>query len=196
MSAAPNGPTPQRQVTMNDVLAARAALEKRYRSGASWFFIIAGFSIVNSVFVLANIKRTFVIGLGITQVVDAIMAKVAEGLQGSGPAVAKGIGLAVNVGIAGGFALLGVLAFKRMRWAVIVGMIPYAFDALLFLLVKDWLSIGFHALALFGLWSGLKAAKRLDELDQALCEYQQAAALTPAPPCPDAPGTGDIQNGR
>jgi hypothetical protein len=34
-----------------------------------------------------------------------------------------------------------------------------------FLAVQEWLSLGFHALALFGLFSGLQAKRKLDELE-------------------------------
>ena len=37
----------------------------------------------------------------------------------------------------------------------------HTLDALIFFLVNDFLSIGFHVFALFGIFSGLKASKQL-----------------------------------
>ncbi|MBI4332353.1 MAG: hypothetical protein HY673_13855 [Chloroflexi bacterium] len=45
-------------------------LENRFKGGASWFYWIAGLSMLNTLFVIIGAGWTFFIGLGITQVVD------------------------------------------------------------------------------------------------------------------------------
>ena len=55
-----------------------AQYEKRFRSGASWFYWIAGLSIVNSLVVHLQGQWAFVIGLGITQIIDAVAIAAIE----------------------------------------------------------------------------------------------------------------------
>jgi hypothetical protein len=84
-----------------------------------------------------------------------------------------------DVFVAGVFAVFGFFAGKRHRWAFIVGMILYAIDGLLFLLIGDFLSIAFHGFALFCIFSGLKAEGRLRRMEQT--PMQPAAAGVPPP---------------
>ncbi len=46
--------------------------EAAVKSGANWFVWIAILSIINSVIVTMNGNLNFIIGLGITQIVDAL----------------------------------------------------------------------------------------------------------------------------
>ena len=61
--------------------------------------------------------------------------------------------------------LFGWLARKRMGWAFILGMLLYFVDGLIFLLVQDWLSIGFHAFALFCIFGGYASLKKLAQME-------------------------------
>jgi hypothetical protein len=128
-------------------------LEGRLTSGANWFFWIAVLSVINSVLLYTGRGWSFIFGLGITQIVDTIAAE-SEAV----PAVAA---VAVNAVIAGVFVLFGVMARKGRTWAFVVGMLIYALDGLLFVLVQDWLSAGFHAFALFCVFKGLQALNEL-----------------------------------
>src|ERR1044071_6443875 len=49
------------------VRAADAVLEKQLKGGGSWFYWIAGLSLVNSVLALSGSETRFILGLGITQ---------------------------------------------------------------------------------------------------------------------------------
>ncbi len=135
---------------------AEAILEARAKSGARWFLWIAGLSLVNSIASSAGAKFHFILGLGITQVFDAIAKRTA----GAGNFTA----LFLDVGMAGVFVFFGWLASKGREWAFILGMILYALDGLLFLLVKDMVGIGFHLFALFFIYRGLKATEALAKL--------------------------------
>jgi hypothetical protein len=77
--------------------------------------------------------------------------------QQSGGALAGAVGLAVI----GFFAVLGHRAIDGARWAFVVGMVLYALDGVIFLLVQDWLGVGFHAFALTMILRGYLAARRL-----------------------------------
>jgi len=134
----------------------RAAVAKmvsagRVSAGAKWFYWIAGLSLINSLVVILGGNFHFVVGLGITSVVDAL-AKQA-GSMGSV------LDIVINGFVAGVFVLFGYFAVKGQKWAFLVGMALYVLDGLLLLTVKDYLSVGFHAYALFAIYRGLQAVE-------------------------------------
>ena len=143
-------------------------LENRFKNGAGWFFWIAGLSLVNSIVLLVGGTWNFLIGLGITQVIDGIASEIAAGAGSDGEIVIKLIAFAADLLIAGIFVTFGVLARKGYKWSFVVGMILYTLDGAIFLLVPDFLSIGFHLFALFGLYGGLQAYNKLMEMDQSI----------------------------
>src|SRR6266498_4474820 len=136
------------------------------KGGASWFYWIAGLSLINSLILLAGSDWNFLIGLGLTQVFDAIAKILSAEMNSTAGLIIKAIAFLLDLGVAGLFVLFGWLAKKRYAWAFIVGMILYALDGLIFVLVGSWLSVGFHAFALFGLYGGLKAIYMLRRLPQ------------------------------
>lgn len=137
--------------------------EGQLKSAAGWFYWVAGLSLVNSIALLVGGNLNFLVGLGITQLVDGIAAELAVDF-GSMIQLAAFV---INVGIAGLFVLFGILGGKRHTWAFVVGMGLYALDGLLFLLVSDILSIGFHIFVLFWLFGGPRAIKKLNEIEKA-----------------------------
>lgn len=149
-------PDESRQVE-TDAAKPTSVLEKQLARGANWFYWIAGLSVVNSIAALAGVGGVFVIGLGITQVIDAIVLEFGQdaGMKG------KVIAFAFDLMIAAVVVLFGYLAKRRLRWAFLVGMILYALDGLLFVLVMDVFGLAFHAFALIGIYGGLKACGRL-----------------------------------
>jgi hypothetical protein len=68
------------------------------------------------------------------------------------------------------FAALGLFSRKLMAWAFVTGIILYILDALLFIWVKDWLSFGFHIIALYFLVLGVAACFRLHKKTQPTLE--------------------------
>jgi hypothetical protein len=145
MTPAPAAQTP---TPRTDALAVA-----QMRSGGSWFYWVAGLSLINSFAALSGTNRRFIIGLGITQVIDGFGSK----LEGGGKLVV----LLLDLLVAGFFVLLGVFAVKGHRWAFIVGMVLFALDGLIFLLVRDWLGVGFHVFILYCLFRGLTACQQL-----------------------------------
>ncbi len=135
-----------------------AELTQQLNSAASWFFVIAGLSVINSLIATFGSTIRFIFGLGITGVVDAMVAAMEFGAAG------KVIGLVVSVFLAGLFAIFGFLARKRLHWAFLLGMGIYLLDGLLLLLVQSYLSAAFHAWVLFRLYQGLAASRKLSTL--------------------------------
>jgi hypothetical protein len=102
--------------------------ESQLKGAANWFFWLAGLSLVNSAILLLGGGFNFVIGLGITQVIDGIAVALAKNYGSTIQVLA----FAVNAGIAGLFVLFGVLGRKKQLWPFIVGMVLYALDGLIF----------------------------------------------------------------
>lgn len=129
---------------------------RMFENGARWFYWIAGLSVISHF----QGGVSFVVGLGVTQVVDGITrVMVEDGV--AAPGVIQVIALAISVFFAGIFALIGWLATQRQGWAFLAGMVLYALDGALFLLVSDWLSLGFHVFALVGIGKGYAALRTL-----------------------------------
>ena len=139
-------------------------LEKQFKAGANWFYLVAGLSIVNSLIFLSGSELSFLIGLGATQLVDGFMFGMAEELGRWD--VLKYVAFGINVVIAGVYIAIGVFAIKGYKEAFIAGMIFYALDGLIFLLVKDFLSIGFHIFVLFCILGGLNALNKLEKMQR------------------------------
>lgn len=147
-------------VPLINKLDEKLRLEKRHKEGSKWFYFIGGLSLVNSIAFLAGGSFNFLVGLGITQVIDGISYAVINEVNANAGLIIQIIAFMMDLIIAGIFVLLGVLARKH-RWSFVVGIIFYTLDALLFLMVPDYLSIVFHLIALAGLFSGLRASGQL-----------------------------------
>ena len=134
-----------------------AELERRVKSSGSWFYWIAGLSLINSIAAMSG-SGFFIVGLSVTLLLDSFLQGV-----GGNP---RAIGLVLNIIVAGVFVLFGVFACKRHVWAFIVGMLLYAGDTLLTMLLGLWLSFAFHAWVLFSLFVGVKAAMQMNKLQR------------------------------
>jgi GYF domain 2 len=123
------------------------------RSGASWFYWIAGLSLVNSISSFAGLGFRFLFGLGITRLLDEAGASMGT----SGQMIA----LVLNLMAAALFVLFGFFGHKGHLWAFLVGMILFALDGLIFVFAQMWLGVAFHAFALFCLFRGFAACREL-----------------------------------
>jgi hypothetical protein len=160
----------------------RRQLEARSNSGARWFYVIAAFSLVTSVIALTGSHWVFLVSLAVTQIVDAMARGAATKVGGAAIAVA----LVFDFIAAGIFALVGYFASKRHTWAFVLGMVLYALDALLFLLLMLFaadtgllIAVAFHAYALFQIFRGYQACARVAGLDR-------ATFVAPPPPAPQS----------
>lgn len=135
---------------------ADAALYNTIRSGGSWFFWIAGLSLINSIATHSGSQFSFVVGLGFTMIVDTV-------LNAAGT-IGQLVAVAIDAAVLGTFVLFGVFARRGHIWAFVCGFILYTLDALIFVLLPDEIDIlpvAFHGFVLFCLWNGLMAARRV-----------------------------------
>ena len=134
-----------------------------FQNGAKWFYGIAVLSLVNTAMSLTQANIRFPVGLGITQVIDAF-ALIASKEAPAVSMILKILSVILNSIFAGIFALFGWLALKKKFWAFIVGMIIFSLDSVLSLLFKDWISLGFHVLALICICKGFIALKNINKV--------------------------------
>ena len=56
---------------------------------------------------------------------------------------------------------VGHRAANGRKWAFVLGMIVYGIDGAIFLVIQDWVGVGFHAFALFMIFRGYQATRQL-----------------------------------
>jgi hypothetical protein len=142
------------------------SLRPQIDSGASWFYWIAGLSLVNAISAAFGSNWGFVIGLGFSQILS--------GLSGAGDSAGDGgAGLSVslrvifwglNLAFIAGIAYIGWQARRPSTVLFVIGFAIFALDTLLFVFAQDWVGIGFHALALYFIWKGFSAARQYNAL--------------------------------
>jgi len=138
-SAAPQQPPPAApKPTAGDVAAASPLV----RASARWFWWIAGLSLVNVVLFQTGSKTSFVMGLGITAISDALFASN------------KPVGFVIDAIALGFLLLMGLQASRGKLWAFYLGVAVYALDALIYVGAQDWMPVAFHALAIFFIVKG------------------------------------------
>ena len=152
-------------------------LASRYKSGANWFYWIAGLTIITSIISFGGGDWRFLISLGTTQVIDQLADAFSAEL-GTAPKV---IALFLDLILTAVFVVFGVLANKKFLWAYILGMAVFVFDGLVSLLVQDWIGVIAHVVVVIFMVPGFMAGRKLVEIEQAMAQSQaqaQAQATT------------------
>ena len=150
----PAGATPITQNRQAGPAQQAAIAEAQLRSGASWFYWIAGLSLINSVAAFAGQPWHLAVGLGITSFIDE---NVTVTLGSSGKIVA----FILDLLAAGMFILFGVFAYKGHLWAFVVGMVLFALDGLTFFSQLGLIGAAVHVIVLFFLFRGFNACRTL-----------------------------------
>jgi hypothetical protein len=145
-----NPSAPVSVATLNK--AAVAAADPQIISASRWFWWIAGLSLVNTVLIHSGSDTSFLVGLGFTLMADAMFQGI--------PAVA----FVIDALAIGSFVAFGWFAGKGHVWAFITGIVLYSIDALIYLPLQAWMSVGFHVFALFFIVRGMQQLRtRLKE---------------------------------
>lgn len=125
------------------------ALYNQIKSGAHWFYWIAGLSLVNLIIGIAGSDVHFIVGSSFVEFCTGLIksdSSPGEILGGAGAAF-----------ILGFYVYLGRTASTPYKWAFMIGMIIYALDGLLYLIFSDVLPALFHAYVLYRLFTGMKS---------------------------------------
>ena len=121
-------------------------VQQRINTGANWFYWIAGVTLLNSVAWHWGSPFRFVMGLGVTQVLDGLTSE----------SHLSSLALGIDALVVLTCAIVGRHA-RNSRPIYIAGMIAYGLDTLIFVVFRDVAGLGFHAFALWNLWRGVKA---------------------------------------
>lgn len=138
------------------------ALIQTANSGAGWFYWIGALSLINSIMEYTGASLSFPVGLGSTQLVDAIALHI-KSTEASIAATA------IDAVIAGIFCAFGHFS-KKITWLFIVGMVLYLADMVILAMVTtmigklDIVGVGFHLFALYGIFRGFNASRQLAQL--------------------------------
>lgn len=144
----------------------------RARNGARWFYWIGGLSVLNSIVAFLGTDFMMVFGLSSTLVGTYV------GIRIGGIASILGMAVTVCVGLA--FVGLGWMSERGASWAFLTGMVLYGADAVLSLVLQDYLGSAAHVFALLFVGSGFAALLRIKK---ATAGAQQPAG----PQVPDLP---------
>ena len=166
----------ERPANQSDAAAAyqNEELEGQLRSGANWFYWIAGLSAINSFIYMGGSDVSFLAGLGFTQLAEAL---VDAGIESGLPSGLRIVAVVLNFIVVAMFGLFGYYANKRFSTAFITGIVLYLLDGLLLLLLGVLFSAGFHAFALFFIVRGFLACRTLNSQPKGVSGFQ-----TPPPP--------------
>ena len=149
-------------------------VEARMKGGANWFYWISGLSVINSIVYMSGSEWSFLAGLGITQIAEALVDVAIE--QGA-PSAMKVIALGFSLAAVVVFGLFGYYSGKRYSTVFLIGIVLYALDGLLLLVLGVFPSAGFHAFALFFMIRGFLASRELNA-------YEKGRAFQQLPPPP------------
>lgn len=119
-----------------------AGVSPAVQSAGRWFFWIVGLSVINTVMSMSGSQTSFVMGLAMTAVSDALFSDT------------KIVAFAIDAVVLAFFAFVGVQAVRGKLWAFYLGIVVYAIDALIYLAFGDWMPVAFHGLALFFIAKG------------------------------------------
>ena len=155
----------------------QAVAARQTQIGGDWFFWIAGISALSTILALAGQHFYFALGLGTTQFIDGLAA---NGTGPNSPAFGKGAAIAASLAAAAFYALYGVFARKGALWAFIVGAVFYILDGLLLVVFKEWISVAFHAYALFRIFQGFQAAQQLAVLRKQSAGFAATGYVPPS----------------
>lgn len=151
------------------------ALAAHARRGANWFYWIAGLSMVNSIAFLAGANFHFLAGLGVSEIVDAIGDEI---IKQGGPNIIKVVAIGFDLIVFGGFALAGYFSNKLISPVFLIGIIVYAIDGVIVLILGDLFMAAFHAFALYQLIRGFMACRELKQYQK----MPTPVLSTPPPP--------------
>jgi len=139
-------------------------MQSKLQSSANWFYWIAILAAIHGCAMAFQIGDVSFIGLGVTRVIDPGVRAFLTGLGAQSLLSLSVLSLTGTLLFSGLFILCGYLGVRRNLWAYLFGILLYLADALVCILVKDFIPLIFHAGALFALLPGPGLIVRLKGL--------------------------------
>ncbi|OPZ90357.1 MAG: hypothetical protein BWY75_00768 [bacterium ADurb.Bin425] len=131
--------------------------EAAFKSSASWFFWMAGCTVVNLFMVFT--KSNFGLALGMS---DSLMMAFVNLLKPpsteTGALIAFGGVIASNVLYIALMAVFGIFAGKGKVWAYSLGLSLALVDGIFCLLGNEWIGTAVHGMAVWFIFQGLRLA--------------------------------------
>ena len=160
-SANPENISIQAQAALKD-----AQIKEAYKAAASNFYSIAIFSLINSVISFFQLDIYFPIGLGVTQVIDALAFYIGD----ESPEIKTIVfivAMVLDLGFFGIVALFGFFISRKTRWLIPLGGALYLLDGLVLLFFTDWIGAAFHAYFLYRIFVTWQAVRAIDNVEPA-----------------------------
>lgn len=139
---------PQPPATAPTHTAESLAATPEIRSAARWFWWIAGLSLVNTVLAMSGTQTQMVVGLGLTLASDVAFGATSP------------IGFVIDAAALGFFLLMGQQAQRGRLWAFYLGVVVYSLDALIYVLLQDWMPVALHVLVIYFIVRGVLALRK------------------------------------
>lgn len=169
--------------------------EAAFKSSASWFFWMAGCTVVNLFMVFT--KSNFGLALGMS---DSLMMAIVNLLKppstDAGALIAFGSVIASNVLYIVLMAVFGIFAGKGKVWAYSLGLSLALVDGVFCLLGNEWIGTAVHGMAVWFIFQGLRLAiaVRNTSPEELLFATANAAASTSYGGPVGATGSGMASN--
>lgn len=141
-------------------------LERQFKSGANWFYWLAGLSVLSTILLYMGSSIIPALTLGIAELLTYLALDEPSWIVVLAPMYL----LSVSV-----IGIIGFFSNKGVRWLYLIGIILIGLDTLLVLLAVDIMGILFHAIALYFLIQGYIALGKLKQLEQRLAARREIA---------------------
>ena len=125
--------------TIEEAALEHSRLANARARGAHWFAWLAALSLINTMMTISGSDRTYIFGLGITQMIDGALSEFAMST--------RIIGYGIDLLIAGMFIAIWRLALKR-TWPFFAGAALFWLMILFVMTLDDYLSRPWFALPL------------------------------------------------
>ena len=111
----------------------------------------------------------FVVGLGATLMADSIAVHIATE-EPDIATTAKVLTIGFDIFVALILCGFGWLSRKRILPVFAIGMVLYVLDGMLFVLFQDWMSVAFHAFALYSMIGGFMAYRQMNIMQRQIAQ--------------------------
>jgi hypothetical protein len=139
--------------------------ESRLYSSASWFYWIALLASIHGGAIALKLGDVSFIGLGATRLIDQASQVLLSKMGATSPLSLSVLSMTGTLAVSSIFTACGYLGMKRHLWAFIAGIVLYALDALVCVMIQDYIPLILHAGALTALLRGLGSINKLKQVD-------------------------------